>query len=564
MAGPRPRRAGRLAAAARLAPGALALTAAVAVARAPRWLPRRVVALRMWLFARINGDEAVTIPGPQVDASRFTAVYGHPAADGRSRGAALSDLFWYWLSPGPEVHQEHLEPGPRYDEVARTTRRILAIPPARVEQLATRYTAEALAHLPAGVSRVRLRDLAMPIWAGFFTEVVFGRPCPPATRALVVANADDVVTALKCCRLRHMDRRHRLTRFLLDHLDEVPHHLPTGLARRERALYLQGTFFNTAVVQMSEATAHLLLVLAQHPDLQDELAAHLAARPGGVRRRLDHVMDETLRLYPLFGIAHRITSDDIVVDERTTLPAGSVLCFDYPAFHAAGVDDPERFDPSRWEGRSRRDANHIPYGVAANRPCPARHLAPVALRAATLEVLRRATLHSSAGHTRSLPSRGPCLVVPRARVGPGPAGAHASPGSGASPGSPPPAPSGPAGLAGSADPARSAGSTRRRLAARLGVMRLLDRWEDVGRSLVQLVLGTYMVWDARRQRLCTRWFAAAGGATGTAPAASTTPSSASASSAASTIPAVTPPSRAAGGMLKGHGRRAGGAGSHRA
>ncbi|MFD1050121.1 hypothetical protein ACFQ1S_33665 [Kibdelosporangium lantanae] len=30
--------------------------------------------------------------------------------------------------------------------------------------------------------------------------------------------------------------------------------------------------------------------------------------------------------------------------------------------------------------------------------------------------------------------------------------------------------------------------------------------EDVSRSVVQLVLGTYMVWDARRQRLCQRYF----------------------------------------------------------
>ena len=37
-------------------------------------------------------------------------------------------------------------------------------------------------------------------------------------------------------------------------------------------------------------------------------------------------------------------------------------------------------------------------------------------------------------------------------------------------------------------------------------LRLRDRWEDVWRSLVQLVLGTYMVWHARRLRLCQRHF----------------------------------------------------------
>ena len=44
----------------------------------------------------------------------------------------------------------------------------------------------------------------------------------------------------------------------------MPHALPERLSTEERALYLQGVFFNTAVVQMSEAMAHLLMALAQH------------------------------------------------------------------------------------------------------------------------------------------------------------------------------------------------------------------------------------------------------------------------------------------------------------
>lgn len=488
-------------------PAAVAGTAAgmLAVASLPWWLPDRVVALRMWLFARINGDEGIPVPGPLVGVEHFKQVYSHPAANGRSRGAALSDLFWYWLSPGAEIHQEHLEPGERYEEVARTTRRILSMPTEQVEELATRYTAEACSEngrlagkAGSRLQAVRLRDLMMPIWAGVFSEVVFGERCSPTTRDLIVANADDVVTALKCCSLRHMDRRHRLTRFLADHLDQVMHDLPTGLSHSEQALYLQGTFFNTAVVQMSEAMAHLLMVLAQHPALQAELAAHPEDR-----RRLDHVVDEAMRLYPLFGIAHRITSDEIEVDERTTLPAGSVLCFNYPEFHKTGFSDPETFDPERWDGVSAKDTNHIPFGVPANRPCPAWHLAPIAMRAATRESLRHFALYTSAGHTRSIPNRGPCLLGPRHSPEPGPQ----------SPGPPPePRPARTPRTPGAQGPhlqgpGQSPRGTRPwRLEMALSAMRVRDRWEDVWRSLVQLVLGTYMVWDARRQRLCQRYF----------------------------------------------------------
>jgi hypothetical protein len=439
----------------------LVLTASVLLlASLPFWLPKGVVALRVRVFARVNGDEGIPVPGDLIGAAHFREVYSHPAANGRSRGAALSDLFWYWLSPGAQIHQEHLEPGERYEEIARSTRRILAMPRERAEALAARCSAGAFDGI-RGARLVRLRDLMMPVWAEFYYEVVFGERCPPEARALIVANADDVVTALKCSGLRHMDRRDRLTRFLVDRLEagRLPHQLPADLPLRARALYLQGTFFNTAIVQTSEAVAHLLMVLAQHPEAQVQAIAD--------DHYLDRVVEETFRLYPLFGVAHRITTGEIAVSNGVTVPEGSVLCFNYPAFHRVGFDDPDRFDPSRWERLSARDANHIPFGVAANRPCPAWRLAPITMKVAARELLTRFALSTSASHTRSMPNRGPCLLVPRDRL----RGPRVAP------------------------------------LARLYLW-VRDRWEDLARSIVQLVLGTYMVRDARRQRLCQRHFEA--------------------------------------------------------
>jgi hypothetical protein len=404
----------------------------VALALTPSWLPRVVVALRMRLFARINGPDGLPVPGELVDVTRFLEVYGHPAAKGRSRGAALSDLFWYWLSPGPEVHQEHLEPGPRYDAVARCTRRIIGIPSAVARLLAVDSVEAAL---PARTGLVRTRQLVMPVWAELYHRLVFDRPATDEVRALIVGNADDVVTALKCCGLRHMDRRLRLTAHLEAVLDEVPHELPEPFDRHEQALYLQGTFFNTAIVQSSEATAHLLMVLARDPDRQRS-----AIKDDDV---LDAAFEETLNQYPLFGVAHRITTAEVRLGDGHTIPEGSVLCFNYPEYHQAG--------------------GHIPFGVTANRPCPAAHLAPVTVKAVTREVLTRYEVTTAASHTRALPNGGPCVLRPREGGG------------------------------------RPHPMTLPYLHAR-------DRWEDVGRSLTQLVLGTYMVWDARRQRLCEHYF----------------------------------------------------------
>ncbi|MER5457543.1 cytochrome P450 [Micromonospora sp. NPDC002389] len=421
----------------------------------PHWLPPAVVRLREWVFARVNGSEGIPIPGPIVGMDHFERVYADPAADGRSRGAGLSDLFWYWLAPGPHMHQEHLEPGERYRTVAATTRRVLAIRRERADALATAATRRALDELPADrTSHVRLRDLMMPVWAEVYHELVFDEVATPGARALIVANADDVVTALKCLGPRHMHRRNRLTRYLRDRIEAgtCPVTLPPPFSAQDTAWYLQGAFFNTAIVQMSEAMAHVLLALATHPELQHDPDDDA----------LDRIIDETLRVYPLFGVAHRITTAPITLPTGVSLPTGSVLLFNYPAFHRGGAVADGRFAPDRWRTLARGDAHFIPFGVPANRACPARGTAPVMMRAATREVLRRYVLTSSASHTRSLPSRGPAYLTPAGSTGPG----------------------------------------RPRLVA----MRLRDRWADVGRSLRQLVFGTWMVVDARRKRLCTTYF----------------------------------------------------------
>jgi hypothetical protein len=437
---------------------------ATALASAPFWLPRAVLEVRETLFKRINGVEGIPVPGPAIPVSNFRALYAHPAANGRSRGAALSDLFWYWLSPGAELHQEHLEPGPEYEAVARTTRQFLAIPNARAEELAAACLSAVCKPLGAkDLASVRLRDLMMPVWARFYYELVFGFPCPPEAESLIIANANDVVTALKCVSLRHMGKRNALTVYLEQTLrmHGAVHALPDFFSPQQQALYLQGVFFNTAIVQMSEAMTHLIFAVAQHPELETDLLAHLQED-----RYLDHLIAETLRKYPLFGIAHRITSEEIALDDASNIPRGSVLCFHYADYQNSGFDDPERFDPARWKTVSAKSATYIPFGVTANRPCPAQAIALVTMRAAGREFFRRFHCASSAAHTRSIPNRGPCLLVPRDKT-----------------------------------------PRQGRIRSALICMAWRDRVEDVTRSLRQLVLGTIMVLHARKLRLCQHHFA---------------------------------------------------------
>ena len=86
---------------------AVAVIALAVAASLPYWLPDVVVALRVRIFALVNGDEGIGVPGRLVGVEDFKQLYANPAANGRSRGAALSDLFWYWptaLHSPPGAH----------------------------------------------------------------------------------------------------------------------------------------------------------------------------------------------------------------------------------------------------------------------------------------------------------------------------------------------------------------------------------------------------------------------------------------------------------------------------
>ncbi|MFG2878983.1 cytochrome P450 [Streptomyces sp. NPDC048337] len=435
------------------------IAAGTAVAASlPSWLPRLVITARNRVLAAAGSTEGVTIPGPRIGADRLKDVYTHPHAHGRGPGSQLSDLIWYLIHPVGHVHQEHMSSGPFHSELAACTRGILAGSGADVEDLARRCARRVLDGTdPARLRGVRLRDLAMEMTAEFFHELVFRTPCPPGARGLITANADDALGATKFTRLRHLDRRAALTAYLLERIrvGAISSDLPASLDDEQRALYLHGNIFGTGVAQLAEGLTHLLLVLAHHPEVQQRMADE----PGDTAF-YDRAINESLRMYPLFGISQRITTGPVDIGSES-LPAGSVLFFDYEAYHRSGFTDPDRFDPDRWLTLSPKDATFIPFGVVGNRPCPARGLSTVFLRAVTADVLPRFALHSSAGHTRSMPNRAPCIMLPRTPASPRPTAA-------------------------------------------LKLMRVRDDWENVARSLTQLVLGCVIVAEARSQKLCQR------------------------------------------------------------
>ena len=260
-------------------------------------------------------------------------------------------------------------------------------------------------------------------------------------------------------------------------------------------------FFHTGCVQMSEAVAHLMLAIAQHGDVQ----RRLHEQPDD-DLYLDRVVTEALRLFPLFGIAHRITSKacgpqrtHTCTDRRRTSrrlaarPSRAARCCASTTRSSKRPVSTIRSTSTPTAGwtptaRSRRrvpgshhaaqHCNYIPFGVKESRPCPAQNASLIWLKAcarvrplcrAALALLpqvllRHAEYASPVDHARSLLDRGHVAVLPHGAGG-----------------------------------ARAAW-----LMARIGLVELAL---GAVRSVQQLVFGTYMLVDARRQRLAAAYFA---------------------------------------------------------
>ena len=429
----------------------------------PRWLPHRVATLRNRLFTSVNGVEGLMLPNQAIGPEEALRIYKHPNASGRAKGADLSDLFWYWMSPGAHLHQENMEAGPRYDLAKRTTRKLLAVKPTQLFALAerhfSRYTATKVP--PRGWDEARLTAWFFPVFAGFYHELLFGREGSPEDLRVLTAHAANFLSALKCNERRDMPTRTAATAIIHRLIANTPEErfepLSAACSNDEVALYLQGNFFSTGVVQMSEAMAHILLALAKNHEWQERYREE-PTREAFVQS----LIKEAFRLYPLFGISHRILQADIPLSAGGALSAGTVICLDHHAYNLAAYQDGQRFDPMRWYDKELAKLA-IPFGVKENRSCPAEGFVVNLTSFLVPWLLDRYRFVSSVQHDRSLATFGPCFIIGKD---------HAVP----------------------------------QLRARLWLMRQCDAWRRVSLSLTQLWAGTAMVLEARGMALCKGYF----------------------------------------------------------
>lgn len=384
-------------------------------------LKKRTATRRMAVFA--DGAKTVILPNPAIRGKQVERLYAHEHARMKT-GTMARALINYFHYP-VDCHQENLEDAPLHAALAKATDKIVALPLKRLRELLDAPLADIDKWLPAGRSAttLRLRDALFPLSARVFYSLVFGVDCPPDTARRISISTLNVLKTIKGLTMLKSRRRMRAfaaIRAELERQGGCPQFFETDAAAGVdltldiRAKHLQGVIFTTGVIQVSEFASHALVALAQRP----EMVERILHGPDS-ERFLEHVMTETLRMYPLVGITNRVLKEDIALDDGGKIERGMQLLFDFESHQRCEYESPGEFSPDRWRGAKVSEANFMPFGVGYRR-CPAERIARAMAKEMVLAVLRRFTVHAPIEHTRALDGGGLCYLVRRDQPEPAP------------------------------------------------------------------------------------------------------------------------------------------------
>jgi cytochrome P450 len=137
-------------------------------------------------------------------------------------------------------------------------------------------------------------------------------------------------------------------------------HEETGAGLTDAELIGQSAIlFAAAHLTSTNTLTWTLFLLAQHPQVADQLAAECARVLGGTAptlaqldslRVLDHVLKESMRVLPASAYSQRVTSVPVDLGPFALAPGSVVIFSQFMTHHVPEIFiEPERFLPERWE-----------------------------------------------------------------------------------------------------------------------------------------------------------------------------------------------------------------------
>lgn len=315
-------------------------------------------------------------------------------------------LIEYFHAP-VDCHVENMDNGELYKELLKIVYPILAIAKEETDNILESIFKDRgylFFHNKASGLAI-IRNEIIPVMVAFFHIRIFGKPCPQDIQRLLSKNVIRFKESISLISLPDMRLRQQVLDYILsrcgeDFISELKSKLSMEVSNEQVAKLIMGVFFHTGVIQVSEFVAHTIVALSQHITIQARLKANLTDSD-----LLQNVLDETLRLYPLFGITNRIAGKDYHMDNEQFIPEGMNIIFDFVACHAEGFVNPTVFDPDRWKEHNAADNCYMPFG-AGPRMCPAKRFANTITTTLVLRLLKSYSFVSSIEHDRPLTGGG--------------------------------------------------------------------------------------------------------------------------------------------------------------
>lgn len=168
---------------------------------------------------------------------------------------------------------------------------------------------------------------------------------------------------------------------------------------RNRDVVGQATMlFAASYETTANAMTWTLFLLAQHPqvaeDLADELGVALRGAPASLDALerlplLDAVLRESMRIFPPVPYAIRLVRGEGALGALALRDRDRVIVSHYVTHHLPELyPDPQRFDPSRWQGMRRGPYEYLPFG-AGPRTCIGINFANAAMKLALAAIAPR-------------------------------------------------------------------------------------------------------------------------------------------------------------------------------
>lgn len=368
-------------------------------------LQRKSSEERRSIFA--SDTPTITIPNQEIKGWLVEKLMGHKDISHKS-GTLARNIINYFHYPA-DCHQENLDDGPLYSVLSQVTARILAVDPKRLAALVDECLDHELLRLfprHRSFAVVRLRDLLIPVTTRIFYALIFGTKCPDELVGLLADNCLQVIRTIKGLGMPDFGMRDRTLDRLAAEVarsDRCSQWFPDGeISVAIRAKHLQGVFFNSGSIQLAECVSHVLIETTKSAYKRRQRRD--AAAESLPESALDAVLDETLRLYPLFGVTNRIAVQDIKL-HGLVLRKGTQILIDFMRHHRSGYASAESWQPERWQHVKKSECSYMPFGAGPRR-CPAERFSRLLTKHLITGLLKACEVDSPTRHFRSLDGGG--------------------------------------------------------------------------------------------------------------------------------------------------------------